>query len=374
MTRIVQIVPEMRPGSGVEAVAFHLEDQWDQLGARTARFTLEDAFGGWLPEPASGALGKLVLAARVIWFSSVGTAIARGRFRDRSADTVVICHNDVLFGDVYVNHGIVAEAMRSRGHALGRMVRNPLHTFTWLRDAVRFASGTHDVVVSLTTPEISALRRTYPRTVSRTVVIGNGVDIERYRPEPSRRDSERERLGIPKDAMVALFVGHEFDRKGLPAVLEAMGGLSDSLHLVVVGGAGDMVAAARRTAESFGVAGRVHFTGKLPDPRTAFHASDFFVFPSAYESYGLVVLEALACGLPVVATPVGCVPDVIRDSVNGYVVSGVPAEVRWGMQQMLEADRAAMGQAARIEAETHSWRAVAKEYLRLFDEILAARR
>lgn len=371
MTRIVQIAPEFSTGRGVEAVAFHLEEEWNRLGVETARFSLEDAAGGWLPEPGPGVRGKLVLAARVLWFSTVGTILARRFLRAQPPGTISVCHNDVVAGDVYVNHGIVAEAMRARGHALRRMVRNPLHLFTWLRDAVRFAGATHRVVVNLTTPEVAALRRTYPRVRPRMVVIGNGVDVVRYRPSTAGRDEFRGTLGVGPDDVVALFVGHEFDRKGLPAVLEAMRGLPETLHLVVVGGTADMVDGAREAARALGVDARVHGVGRVADPRPYFHASDFFVFPSAYESYGLVVLEALACGLPVVATPVGCVPDVIVDGVNGFIISRDPGCVRSGMARMLEADRTTMALRARTAAEAHSWAEVAGRYLRLFDEILA---
>ena len=110
--RIVQIVPEVALGSGVEAVAYHLEREWQRLGIPTARFTLADAAGGWLPTPGPGLRGRAALAARVVWFSTVGTVLARRRLSPRrlaltAPGTVTICHNDVLYGDVYVNHGVV---------------------------------------------------------------------------------------------------------------------------------------------------------------------------------------------------------------------------------------------------------------------------
>lgn len=368
--RIVQIVPEVALGSGVEAVAYHLEREWQRLGIPTARFTLADAAGGWLPTPGPGLRGRAALAARVVWFSTVGTVLARRRLSPRrlaltAPGTVTICHNDVLYGDVYVNHGVVAAAMRARGGTGWRMVRNPLHLFTWARDAVRFASTTHRAVVHLTSPERAEVRRTYPRVRPRDVVLGNGVDAERYQPHPERRQAERERWGIPAGAVVGLFVGHEFERKGLPALLAALPGCPAELHLLVVGSG----APPRHLAGALGVAGRVHFAGALPDPRPAYHASDFLVLPSAYESFGLVVLEALACGLPVVATPVGCVPDVVVDGVTGVLVTAEPAAIQAAMTRLVHADRAAMARAARTTALAHTWPAIAQAYLRLCEEV-----
>lgn len=368
--RILQIVPALETGRGVEAVAFHLEQEWRRLGIETARFTLEDARGGWLPEPGPGLRGKVVLAARVVWFTTIGTALARRTVSGQPAGTVVICHNDALVGDVYVNHGILAEAMRARGHFAGRMLRNPMHLFTWLRDAYRYGSGLHSRVINLTQDEDRILRRAYPRVSSRTTVIGNGVEIDRYRPDAAGRASARARLNIGDDDVVALFVGHEFGRKGLPIVLEAMRGGPKRLHLVVVGGTSDMIAEAGRQADSLGLSRTVHFVGQQRDPRPYFHLSDVMVFPSAYESYGLVVLEALACGLPVVATPVGCVPDVITDGIDGFVVDAEPEALREGLARALSADLPSMGDAARRKAETHAWSKIAGEYLQMFAEVL----
>ncbi|WP_258934089.1 hypothetical protein [Nesterenkonia pannonica] len=106
--------------------------------------------------------GRLTLAARVVWFSTVGSVLAGRELARQPEGTVSICHNDALAGDYYVNHGITAEAMRARGGAALRMLRNPLHLFVWARDAARFAGRTHSAVISLCEAERSALERTYP--------------------------------------------------------------------------------------------------------------------------------------------------------------------------------------------------------------------
>ncbi len=371
--KIVQVVPEVRTGRGVEAVAFHLEREWQRLGIETQRFTLHEAAGGWLPQAGSGIRGHLVLAGRVIWFSTVGTVLARRMMGKADSDTVVICHNDVLAGDVYVNHGIVAEAMLSRGHRAARMVRNPLHLFTLARDAFRYASDIHRVVVNLTEAEARALRRTYPRVRARTVVIGNGIDLARYAPDQASRAKTRSQLGLRDDDVVALFVGHEYERKGLPLIFEALPLLPDHLHLVIVGGTEDMVDRGRLQAKASGLSGRVHYVGAQADPRPFFHASDVFVFPSAYEAYPLVVLEALASGLPVVATPVGSIPELIVEGENGFIVDRTATSVKEGIVRYLSRPAGELSEAARASAQSHDWGSVAREYLTMFDTILSAR-
>lgn len=373
MTRIVQIAPAIVPGSGVEGVAYHLEQEFTRAGVSTERFTMKEARGDWLPVPGAGWRGKAVLALRVAWFSTVGTSLAR-RFLARRPDAVAICHNDVLAGEIYVNHGILQVAMRARGQYAWRMARNPMHPFTTLRDAYRYRSRIHRVVVNLMASEDSALRAAHPHLRARTVVIGNGVDVERYRPPTApQRATARAALDLGPEDVAVVFVGHEFDRKGLPLLIEALAGAPAAVRLVVVGGTPDMVDDAAARAASHGVRDRVRFVGRVPDPVPHFHAGDVFALPSAYESYGLVILEAMACGLPVVVSDVGCVPEVVTDGVTGLVVDRDVAALRAAFATLAAVDRAPWGRRARTVAEQHSWESVARRYVTLAAEVAAER-
>ena len=362
MTTVVQITPEIASGTGVGAVAYHLEQEWLRAGVDARRFTLAEAGGGWLPEPGGGVSGRVALAARVVWFSTVGTWRAR-RYLRRNPGYLSVCHNDALAGEVYVNHGIVQAAMRERGHYRWRMVRNPLHLFTALRDRRRYSSPRiHRLVVNLVSGENDLLRRTYPGLRVPTVVIGNGVDVERFRPPtPGERAAARDHLGLTPADHVVLFIGNEFDRKGLPLLVDAVAGLD--AHLVVVGGTPDMVRAEASRPAARRLGARLHLVGAHPDPRPFLDAADVLATPSAYESYGLVVLEALACGIPVVGTPTGCVPDVVEPGVNGEVVEATVDSVQAGLRDVLALDPGTARAAARASALEHSWAEVARRYL-----------
>ena len=159
----------------------------------------------------------------------------------------------------------------------------------------------------------------------------------------------------------------------IPGMIEALERLPDEVHLVVVGGTPDMVEAAGRDVAARRLTTRVHLVGRAADPRPFFHAGDVFVLPSAYESYGLVVLEALAGGLPVVATPVGVVPAVVRDGETGYAVPARPDEVARAVTALRALPKDRLAKAARAVAEEHSWSAVAGRYLDLFDELRSER-
>jgi UDP-glucose:(heptosyl)LPS alpha-1,3-glucosyltransferase len=363
--RIVQIAPDIGPGSGVAGVAYNLELEWRRRGIETARFTMREARGDWLPAAGrAGIRGKLALMARVVWFSTVGTVLAR-RFLRSEPGAVSICHNDVLAGDVYVNHGIVQAAMSARGSYHWRMLRNPLHRFTALRDTYRYGRfRPHRLVVNLVTAEETLLREAYPALRTPTVVIGNGVDTSAFAPaDDQQRRQARSASLIAADDVALLFVGHEFDRKGLTPLLESLALVPENVRLIVVGGSPDLVARAGATADALGVASRVHFVGPVADPRPYFQASDVFVLPSAYESYGLVVLEALASGLPVIATPTGCVPDLITSGVNGFVVEPSAADIARAVVALAGVPRDQLARAARSTAEGATWSSVADRYL-----------
>ncbi len=373
MTHIVQIAPTIAPGSGVAGVAYHLEREFRAMGATVERFTAADAGG-----PPKRLRGRttlathLIRARNVIWFSTVGTRQAR-RFLAERPDAITITHNDVMAGDVYVNHGLLQAAMRARGDYAWRMARNPVHLFTALRDRIRYRGRTHRAVVALTTTEAGLLRSTYGHVRVPIHVIPNGVDIERFRPpDDAERAQARSKLGIEDDRTVALFIGHEFERKGLPVAIAALRAATDVL-LLVVGGSPDMVRRAQAQARQAGVGERVHCAGTHRDPVPFFWASDVLVLPSAYEANALVVLEALACGLPVVSTRVGFAPDVIADGENGFLVDRDAAAVGARLHELSQTDAAAWRVRARRTAERFSWPRVARQYLDMVESLASER-
>ena len=372
MTHIVQIAPSIGPGSGVAGVAYALEREFIAAGATVERFTAADA-----GRSVSGVCGRTPLATHltrarnVIWFSTVGTRRAR-RFLAARPGAVSVTHNDVMAGDIYVNHGLLQAAMRARGDFVWRMARNPVHLFTALRDRIRYRGRTHRAVVALTTTEAERLVSTYGRVRPPIHVIPNGVDVKRFRPpDAAERMRARANLGVDDDRTIALFIGHEFERKGLPIAISALRAAPEVL-LLVVGGSADMIRRAQAQARAAGVAARVHFAGTHGDPVPFFWAADVLVLPSAYEANALVVLEALACGLPVVSTRVGFAPDLIVDGDNGFIVERDAASVGTRIAELASQPLDEWRGRARRTAEQYAWPLVARRYLDLVESLRAA--
>ncbi|HHM06078.1 MAG TPA: glycosyltransferase family 4 protein [Gammaproteobacteria bacterium] len=205
-------------------------------------------------------------------------------------------------------------------------------------------------------------------------VVGNGVDTEKF--YPVDRAAARRKLGLAADARVLITVGALVERKGFHRVIEclpALVGRYPDLHYLIVGGAspeGDWRARLERLAAQLGVQERVHCLGALPpeELKTPLSAADLFVLATRNEGWANVLLEAMACGLPVVATDVGGNAEVVcRDELGIIVPFGDNAALRDGIDQAL---RKAWDEDAIIAyARANSWddrvRVLCEEFNRL---------
>jgi glycosyltransferase involved in cell wall biosynthesis len=154
-------------------------------------------------------------------------------------------------------------------------------------------------------------------------VIYNGVNTDCFA-RPTDRDALRATLGLPRDKRIVLFVGQCAADKGVPELVEVFSRLradDPGLHLVLVGN-GELLDSVRAQGRArFGSEG-LTAPGQVPHERVAAYcrASDVFVFPSHAEGMPNALLEAMACGLPCVATRVGGIPEAVEDGVSGLLV------------------------------------------------------
>ncbi len=213
----------------------------------------------------------------------------------------------------------------------------------------------------------------FPAMAERTTVIRNGVDTTVFHPDAAARRELRGRLGLGHGGeLVAAFVGGDWGRKGLDLAVAALAG-APGWHLLVAG-EGD-AEAARRLAMRHGVAERLHLLGTVRGAAAVHAAADAFVLPTAYETFSLAAHEAAASGLPLLATRVSGIEDLLRDGVNGWFVPRDAAAIAERLRH-LGADpalRAAMGTAAREAVRSVTWEAMVDGYHALYRR-LAARR
>jgi D-inositol-3-phosphate glycosyltransferase len=223
-----------------------------------------------------------------------------------------------------------------------------------------------DRLVANTAEEARQLVRWYGADPDRTLVIPPGVDLQRF--SPADRQAARARVGVAPDAVVLLFVGRIQPLKGPDLLLQAAArmvaddpALRAKLRVLVVGApSGSGLAEPRRLQElavSLGIPGVVRFLPPQSPEQLAEHyrAADVAVVPSHNESFGLVALEAQACGTPVVAAAVGGLQTAVDDGVSGVLVHDRdPASYAAAIRRVL-AGRELMAAGARRHAFRFSW-------------------
>ncbi|MBI3127315.1 MAG: glycosyltransferase family 4 protein [Candidatus Tectomicrobia bacterium] len=207
-------------------------------------------------------------------------------------------------------------------------------------------------------------------------VIYNGVDPEEFAPpRAGEREAIRRRIGVPGGAWAVLYVGSGFFRKGLRHLIAGFARVEEKDSLLLVSGRGT-IGPYRRLAERLGAAERVRFLGmEVPAPQL-YRAADAFVFPTLYEPFGNVCLEALACGLPCVLSSMSGGAEIVTDGVDGLALREPtdPEEIARLIRRTREPGLAgAMGRAARALALRFSVGANADATEALYREVAAGK-
>ena len=208
-------------------------------------------------------------------------------------------------------------------------------------------------------------------------MLHNGVDLREFHPWRSEDIAgARNALGIPNGQEVVLFVGHNWERKGLDVLVNALARLAERYrkpcpYLIVAGGTGRK---AHMEDVRIRLNGNVRFLGTRADMPRIYNAADLLVLPSEQESFGLPVLEAMACGLPTIVSRCAGVAEVITDGFDGVLLDDPtsPEEVADKIEGLIcdPEFRRDMGARARKTAEKFSWDEVARQVEGIYKELL----
>lgn len=248
--------------------------------------------------------------------------------------------------------------------------------------AERTAVEAADAVIAVSKAMREDILACYPALApDRVHVVHNGIDTALYRPDHGT--DALTRIGLDPDRPFVLFVGRITRQKGVPHLLRAVRDIDPAAQVVLCAGAPDTPEIDQEFRDLFAGLSRardgVHWIPKmLPRPEVIqllTHAA-VFVCPSVYEPLGIVNLEAMACGTPVVASRVGGIPEVVEDGVTGTLVEvddGFEAGLARALDAVLgdpEAGRR-MGEAGRVRAVGEfGWDAVARRTVGLYEEIV----
>jgi D-inositol-3-phosphate glycosyltransferase len=233
-----------------------------------------------------------------------------------------------------------------------------------------------DRVICATEQERASLRQLYGATDDQVAVIPLGVDLERFRPSAKR--NARAALGL-NDERIILFVGRIEPLKGLDILINAAALLESDVDCSVLVVGGDesseaQVAELTELARHRGIEHRVAFVGAVDHDLLPlyYNAADVCVVPSHYASFGLVAVEAMASGVPVIASRVGGLAGTVRDGETGYLIPWLCPEPFAERIELLLANeplRTNLGEAAREAMGRYRWETVAGAVLSLYTSL-----
>jgi D-inositol-3-phosphate glycosyltransferase len=249
-----------------------------------------------------------------------------------------------------------------------------------------------DRIVASTQAEIAQLQWLYQAYDVPAVVIPPGVDLSRFYPIPL--DEAKEFVGVPPCDRMLLYVGRIEPLKGIDTLIEAIAliesqGLFEEggMCLAIIGGdpeADEQIMTAemarlKELCDQYGLADMVTFLGKFDQDTLPYYysAAEAVVMPSQYESFGMVALESMACGTPVVASEVGGLAYLVQDGKTGYTVpAGDPEALAAKLRDIISNQdlRLRLGEQAAAFAKGYDWHLIAEQIVDLYQDVIDSQR
>jgi UDP-glucose:(heptosyl)LPS alpha-1,3-glucosyltransferase len=258
-----------------------------------------------------------------IWFAATSWWATRQGF------DVVHSHENTWHGQVQTVHVLPIKYNLFTGRAGWRLALRWLKVGTSPRllsylymERLRYDVSDGRTIV-LTSPSLRAIMaETYPKAVSAMTVVTPGVKSVPGPASEDERRAARIRLGLPLEGTCILFVGNDYRKKGLPTLLNALKKLPSNFFLAVVGNA-SQIASFKEDVKALGLVESVFFLGSLHDMRDAYLSANCLAHPTLEDTFAMVVLEAMAYGLPVVVSGAKyCgVAQLLTDKVNALVLT-----------------------------------------------------
>jgi D-inositol-3-phosphate glycosyltransferase len=286
----------------------------------------------------------------------------------------------------------VVQMFHTLGLMKNRVARSPDEVEGSYRvDGERKVIQSADCLVVATPAEQSQLEFLYRTDTRKMVTIPPGVDTSRFYPIPP--DEAKAVIGVPPEDRLLLFVGRIEPLKGIDTLIRAMAYVRENRllkdcpdcphYLAIIGGdpnlsnqdmSGEMNRL-QKLCQDLGIGDLVLFLGKRGQDSLPYYysAAEVVIVPSHYESFGMVALEAMACGTPVVASQVGGLAFLIQDGVTGYVVpDDDPAALGERLATLiLNPDlRQTLGEQATYYAQDYAWENITRRMKLLYDEVL----
>jgi UDP-glucose:(heptosyl)LPS alpha-1,3-glucosyltransferase len=242
--------------------------------------------------------------------------------RQKKSFDVIQTHDKTVYQDIYrAGDGCHVEWLKQRWKRTGflgklSIVLNPYHWLILFLENNIFKQCRYKKIIAISEMVKRNIIQNYGVPSSDIEVIYNGVDIKKFHPENKMkyRSEIRQRHGLEDSDFVVLFMGSGFERKGVGYLIRAVETIPQQVAVLIVG-KGDAKKFSNIIKRQ-----RIIFCGPQKDNDKYYAAADIFVFPTIYEPFGNVHLEALASGLPVITTRNSGAAEIIKDNVHGFVI------------------------------------------------------
>jgi UDP-glucose:(heptosyl)LPS alpha-1,3-glucosyltransferase len=276
--------------------------------------------------------------------------------------------------------GVHAEWLRQRARAMGVAGRigvalNPYHCYVLRAERALFRSPQLRAVICISEMVKREVIDHFEVAEDKLHVLYNGIDSDVFHPRlrQTHRALMRAKLGWSEGDVVFLLVGSGFERKGVAQLLQALRALPARVRLLIVGH-DKLLDRYRRQARALGIEPRVYFAGGQRDVLPYYGAADVFAMPTLYEPFGNVILEALACGLPVVTSTKCGGGELIENGREGFVVDALDVSaLAQALAALCDDDRRKRcAAAARQRAQGFTLDHMAGEFTALYRQLLSA--
>jgi len=353
--KVAVVVPKYGLVGGAEKVVFELTERL----ARQDGMEIHVFANSWRKGAAPVIFHRVPRVSFPRWLRPIAFAFIAGRMIGGRGFDLIHSHDRIVKMDVFTMHGIphrtwVREARKKKMSLFDLAV-------DWLER--KGVTGSNTFILPVSSLVKDELLKVYPVPESRIRVIHPGMDPVVFNAEAMEgsRSRLRSRYGLTENDTVVLFAGMNFQIKRLDLVIDAVAAAArirpDCRPFLLVLGRGPRERYVDQACKS-GIGDRVVFAGVADDMASFYAASDLFAMPSGFDTFGLVVLEAMAAGLPVIITERTGAKDLVKSGLQGFVVpvDVTPGRLAECMCLLMDREvRNRMGRLARAAAAVNSW-------------------
>ena len=371
---IAVVIPQYGRIGGAENMAFQLCERLATM------FDIHVFARKWDSGPSLVTFHKVSMIHFPRWLQPISFAGFAQRKIDNMAFDLVHSHERIFRMDLMTFHGI---PHRTWIHDMRQKSLSGFDRATCWVEKKGIENPALKMILPVSTLVKKELSKHYAISEDRVSVVHPGVSIERFSGLNTRscRERIRARHGLSVADVVICFVGMNFEIKRLDLALQGIAsmkrdGFFPPLPRLLIVGKGDS-GPYLKMAEDLGISDQVVFAGVTDEVEAYYLASDLFVMPSRMDTFGLVVLEAMAAGLPVVISSNVGAADLVTHGGSGFILPKNPTaqDMTASLIRLMNPElRRSMGEAARQIAENHDWDKVADKMAEIYRTLIAGQK